>query len=419
MCGSITWMLQGWFPPAWALLGGFLAALRLGTFGYWINSYYGGFHAAAGGALAIGALARLKTTPRARYALALVGGVVILLNSRPFEGVIVATGALVALVVWLARRRLEPAAVLRHVVLPGTLALSIAAVAMAYYNFRVFESPWRAPYQLNRATYAVAPLFVFGRPSPEPTYRHAVMRAFYVDWEATVYRYVRSRGGFVRTSIDRMKLLVAFFLGPALWIPLLVFPTAVLEPRIRLPLLMGIALGCGLLVGVWMLPHYAATATCVIYAAALESIRRLRAWRVGDRRPGLFLSRAVPLACLTTVLTIASARALGFNPSGFTSYEVVPPSAGLRDKVVLQDRLEHLPGGQLVIVRYSPRHNVHEEWVYNDADIDAAKIVWARDMGSPENEMLLHYFRNRRVWVVEPDARPFRASEYSPNETTQ
>jgi hypothetical protein len=216
-----------------------------------------------------------------------------------------------------------------------------------------------------------------------------------------------------------MKLLVAFFLGPALWVPLLFFPTAVLEPRIRLPVLMGIALGCGLAVGVWMLPHYAATATCVIYAAALESIRRLRAWQVGDRRPGLLLSRAVPLVCLTTVLTIASARVFGFNPSGFTSYEVVRPSAGLRDKAVLQDRLEHLAGGQLVIVRYSPRHNAHEEWVYNDADIDAAKIVWARDMGSIRNEMLLQYFRNRRVWVVEPDARPFRAYEYSPIETTQ
>jgi hypothetical protein len=86
------------------------------------------------------------------------------------------------------------------------------------------------------------------------------------------------------------------------------------------------------------------------------------------------------------------------------------------NKAVLQDRLEHLPGGQLVIVRYSPRHNVHEEWVYNDADIDAAKIVWARDMGSAQNAILFQYFRNRRVWVVEPDAQPFRAYEYSPTD---
>jgi hypothetical protein len=37
------------------------------------------------------------------------------------------------------------------------------------------------------------------------------------------------------------------------------------DRRIRLPVLIGAALGGGLLVGVWMLPHYAAAATCVIY----------------------------------------------------------------------------------------------------------------------------------------------------------
>src|ERR1700719_567073 len=59
---------------------------------------------------------------------------------------------------------------------------------------------------------------------------------------------------------------------------------------------------------------------------------------------------------------------------------------------------------QLVIVVYGPGHNFDREWVYNDADIDAAKVVWARDMGRDSNQELLNFFKDRRVWRVNADA---------------
>src|SRR5579863_4252819 len=39
MCMAITWMLQGWIGPEWALLGGMLVLSRIGLFSYWMNSY--------------------------------------------------------------------------------------------------------------------------------------------------------------------------------------------------------------------------------------------------------------------------------------------------------------------------------------------------------------------------------------------
>ncbi len=66
-------------------------------------------------------------------------------------------------------------------------------------------------------------------------------------------------------------------------------------------------------------------------------------------------------------------------------------------------QLKQVPGRQLVIVAYGSKHDVHREWVYNDADIDDAKVVWARDMGEGGNQELLQYFRDRTIWLLEPD----------------
>lgn len=78
----------------------------------------------------------------------------------------------------------------------------------------------------------------------------------------------------------------------------------------------------------------------------------------------------------------------------------------------VEDSLEQKPGGQLVIVRYSAEHQPLDEWVYNAADIDRSKVIWARDMGAAENEELIRYYRDRTVWLVQPDANPVLVTPY-------
>ena len=78
----------------------------------------------------------------------------------------------------------------------------------------------------------------------------------------------------------------------------------------------------------------------------------------------------------------------------------------------LLSRLIYSGGRHLVFVRYKPNHFIADEWVYNGADIDGARVVWARDMGTERNEELVRYFKDRHAWLLEADERPPRLLAY-------
>ena len=61
----------------------------------------------------------------------------------------------------------------------------------------------------------------------------------------------------------------------------------------------------------------------------------------------------------------------------FETWDVINHAATAQRRVEVRDALAGQPGQQLVIVRYSPRHIFQEEWVYNEAGIDSAQVVWA------------------------------------------
>jgi len=170
------------------------------------------------------------------------------------------------------------------------------------------------------------------------------------------------------------------------------------------------------LLGLWLetffAPHYASPLTSVILGLVLLAMRRLQRWRWRGKRTGLFMTRAIPLICLVMFVLRASAGPLHipltshFLPAW---YQSGPKSFG---RAEMLRRLQQLSGGQLVIVRYLPGRDPFEEWVYNEADIDNAKVVWAHDMSTAENEDLIQYFKGRKVWLLEADEKPPRLSPY-------
>ena len=415
MCAAITWMLQGWMSEEWALLGGLLAILRIATFSYWANSYWGGAAGAIGGALVLGALPRIRASQRVRAAMAMAVGLVVLANSRPYEGVVFGVPIAFALFAWIfSRRPAEWRILVRRVIAPVCMTLIVAGIGMSYYFFRVTGSPFRMPYQIERETYAVAPYLLWQPPRPVPTYRHLEFQRMYAEDDVRNFELAHSRIGLVLFGALRIARIWAFFFGPALSLPFLMMTFALpfgfawgqIQPDTRFLIILVGFFFAGLLAESYFEPHYAAPATCAFLALTLMAMRRLQTWEPRGRRAGTALNRAVVIACLLSFVVRGVAAGCGWELARSDApawHQVGPHSFG---RAALVARLNQLQRKQLIIVRYSSHHEVFEEWVYNDADIDGSKIVWAREMNTAENARLVDYFRDRQVWLLQADGQP-------------
>src|SRR6185312_5325826 len=353
-CAALCWMLQGWLPPQWALLGGLIAVIRIGWFSFWMNSYMGGALAGIGGVLVLGALPRIMRSRRARDAVIMGIGIIILANSRPNEGFFTAVGAFVALAIWCVRSRPNFSEVVRKVALPLGLVLVAMCLAMGFYFKRVTGNPFLMPYKLQRSTYATAPLFFFQTPTPEPHYNHAVLRDFYQNWEEALYEKTMSPKGVLIRTLGKPLTLWMFYFGPVLTLPLLMLPWVLRDKRLRWLWIVGAVASIGFLAPAWFNSHYAAPVTGLIYAFMLQGLRHLRRCRWKGRPTGMMLARAVPVICIMIVPFRLLARPLHVPMQTGWRMTWSQSAPGLHDRAVMQRRLEELPGKHLVIVRYKP-----------------------------------------------------------------
>jgi len=406
MCAAILWMLQAWMPARWALLGAALAALKFGVAGYWMNSYWGGAVAATGGALALGALARIVKRASVGNALLLGLGVAILANSRPYEGFLFCLPAALWFLSWLIGRSESKDPLLtrfRQGLAPLTAVLVLAVAFMGYYNWRLTGNPLLFPHTLNMRTYHSTGLFLWDPQAAEKQYRNAQFEDFYNGWARDHYQ--NTWHGVWRVTQEKIVrcAFAYFWIGMLLAIP--AFPFIVRDRKMRLLwITLGLG-GVGVFVVIWSNAHYAAPFTVIVVAVWVQSIRHLRTMNFRGRLVGIAVSRAI-VVLLMLDASISVVRGV-CDP-------LIWPCQGDPSRTAIAERLAQMPGKHLVLVRYDEDHNIHDEWVYNGAEIDGAKVLWARELDSQQNARLFAYFKDRHIWLVIPDMNNEYLEPYTP-----
>jgi hypothetical protein len=402
-CALCYWMLRAWTTPNWALAGGLLAVFEFGPLSQWMNGYWGGTFAAMAGCLVFGSLPRLVKGARKRDAAWLGIGLGLNILTRPYESVFLAVSVALFFLPKLrgAKRFLQPAAIV--------VLISLCAMVITMFHNRRVTGKWmELPYTLSQYQYGVPASLTF-LPDPVPHRELTPQQALeYKSQLAFRGTHRETLQGYLLRLEYRVRYYRFFFLPP-LFLALPFFLARLRERRFAW---LAITLALFAL-GINFFPafqtHYLGAITGLFVLVSVAGLERMARWNSDAARIVMFLCVAEFLFWYT--LHICDRREFSMALRPYETWDGLNHQNPER-RIAVNRRLASMPGKLLVFVRYSPQHIFQDEWVYNEADLDGARVVWARDLGPEENRKLQAYYPDRKIFLFQPDARPMRLEPY-------
>lgn len=180
----------------------------------------------------------------------------------------------------------------------------------------------------------------------------------------------------------------------------------------------------------WSFPHYFAPAACLVLFLEIDGLRRIWRWKSEELATPTQISRSerrrvsrqrtkdpqgagsqwrsfvllLPVMCMISLALRVEARINDWSENSHSpDRDALPTQDWSLRRVDLERWLERQPSPQLVFVRYSQRHNVNFEWVYNRADLAHSHLIWARYLGPEHDKLLQQQFPDRIPWVIDAD----------------
>lgn len=464
LSACIYWMLLGWVPRLWAAFGSLLVVCQFCIFGYWVDSYWGPTAPILGGVILLGLAPRVSRHVKLVYALWFVVGISLLLGTRPYEGCFCVAVIVIFLlypILWRAQERQWRPQITKFVI-PVIAGCCLMIAAQIYYDIATTGKPLQMPYQIWRESQTAVPTFIW-----QPVAAKRQTFAFpgqlrFMNWE--IKRVEPLHRNLARTAyilLARHGISIRDIVGPLMLIPLLCWSGTWIFRRLawrqKLLILIGFLLliycmnnvdgykwwsgilNLEVLIALvlrWHDRHYRLPLLLVLIGTLATSfssfymnnyftpfvgaviilivtgLRNLSRW---DRKGGTGASLAglLSLGVLIVLAWQVSATLIKHPPYAYSEmgYFNLRPFT-VRSRLAAQ--LDTIPGKHLVLEPPTKDNiiSTNHDLVWNLADIDKQRIVWARDLRPTWTATAIHYYPDRKVWIVSGSNRNAHLEPY-------